>query len=89
MPERTTSTGTTVRLTARRRDGDVLVILDNPASPADMRNTEAGRVIEGAFQPAPFSPFALTPETLRAIADVLDAPSDVQLADDELEDDRG
>ena len=67
----TTSTGTTVRIEPSATS-DALVILEAPNAPADLRRTEAGRVIAGAFQPAPFAPWGLTPETLRVIADVIE-----------------
>lgn len=35
-----------------------------------MRMTEAGRILRQGFQPAPFAAFGLTPEALRAIADL-------------------
>lgn len=76
MPERsiTTSTGSIVFLADR--DGDTIVLLDHPDAPADMRPTEAGRVIDGGFQPAPFANWALTPEGLRAIADLIEEAAD-------------
>jgi len=68
----TTSTGTTVRIEERRDPHSILVIADNPDAPADMRDRELGRVIKGGFQPAPFAPWGLSPETLRAIADLIE-----------------
>lgn len=75
MPDRsiTTSTGTTITLTDL--DDMTLVHLDHPSAPADMRNMEAGRILDGGFQPAPFADWALTPVTLRAIADLIEAES--------------
>lgn len=72
MPDRTitTSTGTTVSL--GRRGTDAVILLDHPDAPTDMRNTEAGRVEAGGFQPAPFAAWAASPETLRAIADLIE-----------------
>ncbi|WP_152185115.1 hypothetical protein [Segeticoccus rhizosphaerae] len=68
----TTSAGTNVWVTTREATGDRIVVLDNPAAPDDMRMCEAGRVIDGGFQPAPFAAFALSPEVLLAIANILD-----------------
>jgi hypothetical protein len=65
-----TSTGTTVTLEPSVHGP--LVILDNPNAPADMRNIEAGRITDGGYQSAPFSLGALTPETLRAIAHLIE-----------------
>lgn len=72
MPDQTatTSTGTTVTLT--QRDGDTVVLLAHSGAVAELRHTEAGRVIDGAFQPAPFAPWGLTPPTLRALADLIE-----------------
>lgn len=74
MPDRTItiSTGSIVSL-AEDAFGDTMLLLDHPNAPADMRPTEAGRVIDGGFQPAPFANWALTPEGLRAIADLIEA----------------
>lgn len=67
----TTSTGATVRVDTI--DEQTVIILDHPAAPDDMRNLEAGRIVEGmGFQPAPFAEYALRPEMLRAIADLVD-----------------
>lgn len=71
----TTSTGTNVWVTTREATGDRIVVLDNPAAPDDMRMCEAGRVIGGGFQPAPFAAFGLMPECLRAIADLIERAS--------------
>lgn len=66
----TTSTGSTVTLNDVGR-----VVLDHPDAPDDMRHQEAGRVIDGGFQPAPFAEWALRPEMLRALADLIEAAS--------------
>ena len=66
----TTSNGTTVATEVRH--GDTVVILDNPEAPDGMRNCEVGRVIDGGFQPAAFCAWALSSETLRAIAQAID-----------------
>jgi len=73
MSTRTTtlSTGGTVTY-ASGQGGIALIILDHPDAPADMRNLEVGRVVEGGFQPAPFLAAGMRPETLRAIADLID-----------------
>lgn len=69
--ERTLDNGSTVRLEDTGHDR--LVILDYPDAPADMRNREAGRIINGGFQQAPYSSaFALRPATLRALADLME-----------------
>lgn len=70
----TTSTGTIVSLKPSN-DGPqpiLAVVLDNPAAPSDMRGVEVGRVVDGGYQPAMFAPWALRPEVLRAIADLID-----------------
>jgi hypothetical protein len=51
---------------------DTLVIVDHPDAPPDMRHKEAGRIVDGGFQPAPLAAFALRPETLRAIATLIE-----------------
>ena len=67
----TTSTGTTIRLAD---DGtNTLVILAARDTPAGMGEQEAGRVIGGGFQPAFRCAFTMPPETLRGIADLIDA----------------
>lgn len=67
----TTSTGSTVRLDTI--DEETVIILDSLHAPEDMRNHVAGRVVEGfGFQPVPFALYALRPEVLRAIADLVD-----------------
>lgn len=70
MSERITSTGTTVSI-VQESDGSY-VYLDHPGAPADMRPAEAGRVIEGRFQSAAFCAFAMSPEVLRTIADLIE-----------------
>ena len=67
----TTSSGTTVDV--QKIDGEQVIILDHPDAPEDMRNIEAGRIVEGmGFQPAPFALFALRPEVLRVIAGLVE-----------------
>lgn len=68
------STGGTVRL--KESEAGLLVILDHPEAPGDMRNLEAGRIAGGGFQPAPFLAGAMRPETLRAIADLIESIND-------------
>lgn len=67
---RTTSTGTTITL--EQYGADLAVIFANPNAPADLRRTEAGRVIDGGFQPAPFAAFGMSPEALRIIATLIE-----------------
>ncbi|MCP1414370.1 hypothetical protein [Paenarthrobacter sp. A20] len=66
----TTSSGTTVSV--HQSGPDALLFLDHPEAPDDMRHLEAGRVTQEGFQPAPFAAFGLGPETLRAIADLIE-----------------
>jgi len=66
----TTSSGTTILLDTQGED--IVVIFENPSAPPDMRHAEAGRLVDGGFQPAPFAPWGLRPETLRALADLID-----------------
>ena len=66
----TTSTGTTV--STKPSEHGTLIILDHPDAPGDMRNLEAVRIFRGCFQAAPFSEGAMRPETLRAIADLIE-----------------
>lgn len=71
----TTSTGTTITIEDRHDfvDGKYrAVILDNPNAPEDLRHGEAGRIIGGGFQPAPFAEFALSAEALHIIADLIE-----------------
>jgi hypothetical protein len=72
MPDRTitTDTGTTITLTDR--GDDTVVLLNNPSAAPDAPDLEAGRIIQGAFQPAPFAAWGLTPPALRAIADLIE-----------------
>lgn len=67
----TTSTGTTVSI--QDADGERIVVLESPAAPPALQRTEAGRLVIGGFQPAPFAPWAARPEVLRAIADLVEA----------------
>jgi hypothetical protein len=68
-----TSAGTTVRI-EQDPHGERVVMLENKSAPPRMRRTVAGRVVEGmGFQPVPFAAWALRPEALRAIADLLEA----------------
>ncbi|WP_280381025.1 hypothetical protein [Nocardia wallacei] len=71
MPSRTITTDTGTVITLNGLDGTVY--LDHPEAPADMRGLEAGRIIDGGFQPAPFAAWGLVPETLRALADLIEA----------------
>lgn len=71
----TVSTGATVRIEATEHEAKA-VILDHPELPEEHRNAEVGRVIEFegrlGFQPAPFSAYGLSPEVLRAIAQIIE-----------------
>lgn len=71
----TLSSGTTIRVETTAHE-KLSIILDNPGAPAEHRNAEVGRIIElegrHGFQPAPFSAYALTPEVLRAIAEIIE-----------------
>ena len=66
----TTKNGTTVAL--RPSSHGPLVILDSSAAPDDMRHTEAGRIWEGTFQPTMFAMFGMSPDVLRAVADLIE-----------------
>jgi hypothetical protein len=75
----TTSNGTTVSIKDDGH-GERVVVLENDTVPAHMRRTEAGRVVDVdgvGFQPHPFAAWALRPEALRAIADLLEAEPEV------------
>lgn len=72
----TTSTGTTVSL--REEDGETCVVLANPNAPEGMRETTAGRVIDGHYQASIFMPFAMSPEVLRIIADLIETTTKEQ-----------
>lgn len=67
------SDGKTVSL--EEHGEDTLVILTSPTAPRSYQRVEAGRIIfndKGYYQPAPFMDGALSPATLRAIADLID-----------------
>lgn len=66
-----TFTGTTVTVRVDEYTGNRIVVLDNPRSAADLRMTEAGRIIAGGFQPVG-AVWAATAPVLRAIADLID-----------------
>ena len=67
----TTSTGSTVKI--EHVHDDLVIVLDHPEAPKGMRNHMAGRIVEGiGFQPAPFAAYALRPEVLRVIADLIE-----------------
>lgn len=71
----TLASGVTVRVETTAFE-HLAIILDSPDAPAEHRNVEVGRIIEfegrQGFQPAPFSAYALTPEVLRAIAEIIE-----------------
>lgn len=70
---RTMSTGSTVTVVPSPTGSRVL--LDHRDAPDDICNTEAGRIVDGAFQPAPFCAFGMYPDTLHAIADLVEEHS--------------
>lgn len=69
-PSITTDHGTTVSLD--REHGETVVVLESPGAP----RCTAGRLValgdEVGFQPAPFAPWAVRPDVLRAIATLAD-----------------
>lgn len=65
MESITTEHGTTVVLDEFDR-----IFLAHPDAPEDMRNLEAGRILNGGFQPIMFPQYALRPAVLRAIAEL-------------------
>lgn len=71
----TLANGTTVRAESTAND-KLAIILDSPEAPAEHRNAEIGRIVEfdgrHGFQPAPFSAYALSPEALHAIAQIIE-----------------
>ncbi|NKY47982.1 hypothetical protein [Nocardia cerradoensis] len=76
MPAQSITTDTGTIVSVAEKGGETLVLLDHPEAPDDMRNTEAGRIIDGGFQPYPFASWAATPSTLRALADLIEAVGD-------------
>lgn len=66
----TTLGGTTVSL--EYSDGELLVILTAPDAPADLRRVEAGRVVHGGFQPITRRDYAMRPDVLRIIGDLVE-----------------
>ena len=77
---------TTVHVTTHRSSGDRIVMLECPTAPKAFRWTEAGRItdLDGVigFQPAPFAAWLLSPEVLRAIADLTDLESPATTRED-------
>lgn len=72
MTTKTTPGGTTVTLT-NPGYGNREIVLDHPDAPADLRNIVAGRIIDGGFQtPIIGQPIAMSPDSLRAIADLIE-----------------
>lgn len=66
----TTQRGTTVFLGSHGANcSSDLVVIDHPDAPADLRNLEIGRLAGGGYQPVG-ADYALSPEVLRAIADL-------------------
>jgi hypothetical protein len=74
-PYKTLSNGTEI-LTEKVPNVGTVVYLDSAKAPADMRPAEAGRIIRGGYQPALLCAFALTPECLRALADLIEKGTD-------------
>ena len=70
-----TSTGA-VHVTTREATGDRIVVLEAPDAPKHLRLAEAGRLAKFGehlgFQPAPFAPWVMGAEALRAIADLIE-----------------
>lgn len=69
----TTSDGTNVWITTRQASRDRILVLENPAAPKEIQIVEAGRIVRGGFQPASFASWAMRPEALRAVADLIEA----------------
>lgn len=67
----TTEKGTVITVSPSR-EGNHVVTLDHPDAPADMRGVLAGRIIDGGYQPAIFAAWAMSPDTLRALADLIE-----------------
>lgn len=71
---KTLSNGTEIHL--EDTEAGTIVYLDSANAPEDMRPVEAGRIITSGphtgFQPAMFAAFAMGPELLRALADILE-----------------
>lgn len=70
MPDRTITTDTGTVITLNGLDGTVY--FDHPDVPANLRNTEAGRILYGGFQPTAVAAWAVSPATLRALADLIE-----------------
>lgn len=72
MTTKTTPGGTTVTL-KESEYGDQEIWLDHPDAPADLRDLVVGRIIDGGFQtPVLSRPIAMSPDSLRAIADLIE-----------------
>lgn len=74
MAQITTSTGTTVRIADLSFLGR-RVIIDHPDAPSDIRNVEVGLANQGHLQ-FPGTEFGMSPEVLRAIADLLEGDTE-------------
>lgn len=73
----TTSTGTVVKVVPPTNTFKwPVVTLHNPANGPGVEPLEVGRIIDGTYQTSPFaallSAHGMSPETLRAIADVVE-----------------
>lgn len=71
--EKVTEQGSRVWL--EEHDGHTVVFLDSPRWPGDAQGEPAGRIVQDAFQAAPFSAYAMGPEVLRAVADLIEERS--------------
>ena len=69
---RSTSTGKLIHLVTRRSTGDRVFVVERPDEPKDKRFMELGRIFEGHFEPIMDAGYALSPETLRIIASLID-----------------
>lgn len=69
-PRATTRRG--VVLTTEQTKAGTEVRVRDPQAPAEFADYFMGRIIQGAFQPRPFSATGLTPDALRALADLID-----------------
>lgn len=70
-PRITTDGGTTVYLDTI--DDETIIRLHRPHDPGSLlQHYEAGRIALGGFQPIAHAPYALGPDALRAIADLIE-----------------
>ena len=69
---RSTSTGILINLVTQRSTGDRVFVVEWPDEPKGKRFLELGRIFEGHFEPIMDAGYALSPETLRIIASLID-----------------